>query len=83
MAQPVALGDRNEAFEHDQHAGRDLPGFVQPLTVRVFAQRAVTPQPIDLLRLQLGKRLLVARSVGGVEQIGHAFALEVIKAGPL
>ena len=22
MAQPVALGDRNEAFEYDQHAGR-------------------------------------------------------------
>ena len=42
----------------------------------------IATQPVDFLRLQLGKRLVVARSVDGIDQIGHAFALEVIKAGP-
>ena len=34
---PIALGDRDKALEHDEHAGRDFPGFVQLLPVRIFA----------------------------------------------
>ena len=37
VAQSVALGHRDEALEHDKHAGRDFSRFVQLLPVRKFA----------------------------------------------
>ena len=37
MAQAVALGQRHQALEHDEHAGADLSRFEQLFAVRIFA----------------------------------------------
>ena len=71
MAQAVALGERDQALEHDEHAGTDLSRFEQFLPVRIFAHRPVAPQSIDFLRGQRGKGLLVARQASSVDGIGH------------
>ena len=52
MAQAVALGDRDQALEHDEHAGTDLSRFEQLLAVRIFADRPIAPQSVDFLRRQ-------------------------------
>ena len=75
MAQAVALGQRHQALEHDEHAGTDLSRFEQFLAVRIFAHRPVAPQSVDLRRGQRGKRLLVARQASSVDGFGHASRL--------
>ena len=75
MAQPVALGQRHQALEHDEHAGTDLSRFEQFLAVGIFAYRPVAPQSVDLRRGQRGKRLFVARQASSVDRFSHASRL--------
>ena len=77
MAQAVALGDRNKARQHDEHAGPDFSRFEELLPVRVFAQRPVASQSIDFLVRQGRKRLLVPWSMSRVDQISHTFTRQV------
>jgi hypothetical protein len=71
MAQAVALDDRHEALEHDEHAGAELSSLEQLLPVGVVAQRSIAPQSVDFARSQRRKCFLVARSVSGVDEFVH------------
>ena len=71
VAQTIALADRHLALEQDEHAGADLSGLKELLAVRIFAVRAIAPQPLDFLRCQLRKRLLVARNLRRKDGISH------------
>ena len=58
MAEAVALGDRDMAGKHDEHAGAGLAGLEQPLAVAVFPDLAEPAHARDLERGQFRKRLL-------------------------
>ncbi|MHC2773058.1 hypothetical protein ACVIM7_002525 [Bradyrhizobium liaoningense] len=60
MTEPVALGDRDKALQHDEHAGAGLAGLEQQLAIHERADFAEVPDPFDLGRCQRRKGLLGA-----------------------
>ena len=61
MAQAVALGDRDMAGEHHEHAGTGLAGLEQSLAVAIRPELAEPAHPRDFGRCQRGKGLLETR----------------------
>src|SRR5271166_4493475 len=72
MAQTVVLRNRHCARQDHKHAGRGLAGFVQFLAAGVFAHGSEAAQPLDLVRRQGGKSLIVARTM---RWKAHGFSL--------
>ena len=60
VAEAVALGDRDMAGQHHEHAGPGLAGFEQHFAVLVTAQLAEPAHARDFLRRQRRKGLLEA-----------------------
>ena len=65
VAEAVALGDRDMARQHDEHAGPGLAGLEQRLAVLEAAQFAEPAHARDFVRRQRRKGLLVARKRKG------------------
>jgi hypothetical protein len=61
MAEPVALGDRDMARQHHEHARSRLAGFEQPLAILVASEIAEPSHARDFLRRQRREGLLMAR----------------------
>ena len=65
MAKAVALGDRDGAGQHHEHAGTDLAGFEQGVAVPVGAKLPETAHPLDFGIRERRKGLLMARKRDG------------------
>ena len=61
VAKTVAVGDRDVAREHHEHAGSDLAGFKQRLAVPVAADLTEPAHALDFVRRQRREGLLVTR----------------------
>ena len=61
MAETIALGDRDMARQHHEHAGAGLAGFEQRLAMTKAARLAEPAHALDLGQRQRGERLLMAR----------------------
>ena len=64
VAEAVALGDRDMAGQHHEHARSGLAGLEQPFAVLVIADLAEPAHARDFLRRQRGKGLLMTRKRG-------------------
>ena len=65
MAEAVALGDRDMARQHHEHAGPRLAGLEQRFAVLVDAHLAEPAHALDFVPGQRRKGLLVARKRKG------------------
>ena len=68
VSEAIALGDRDMAREHDEHARSGLAGFEQHFAVPVSSDVAEPAHPRDFLRRQRGKGLFVTRECGGARR---------------
>ena len=74
MAEAVALGDRDMARQHHEHAGADLAGLEQGFAIPVASRLPEPAHPLDFVMRQRRKGLLVTWkrvSVGAGRRTGR------------